>query len=143
MKQRRIIALLAMVIVLVLSIGMMVACNEECEHAYDNACDTDCNLCGETRTTTHAFANVWTPGDTTHFYACTVCGTKKDETAHTFATVWTSGDATHYYECTVCGAKKDEANHVYDEGCDADCNVCGAERTVDAAHTFDNPCDPE
>ena len=114
MKQRRIIALLAMVIVLVLSIGMMVACNEECEHAYDNACDTDCNLCGETRTTTHTFANVWTPGETTHFYAC-----------------------------TVCGAKKDEANHVYDEGCDADCNVCGAERTVDAAHTFDNPCDPD
>ena len=46
-------------------------CTPACSHAYDNACDTACNLCGATRTTSH------TPGPAataTKDQTCTVCG---------------------------------------------------------------------
>ena len=47
-------------------------CTPACAHTYDNACDTACNLCGDTRTITH------TPGaaaTATTDQICTVCGT--------------------------------------------------------------------
>ena len=53
------------------------ACDADCnvcgdvrvpeEHRYDNACDTDCNVCGEVRTVEHSFDN---EGDED----CNVCG---------------------------------------------------------------------
>ena len=46
---------------------------------------------------------------------------------------------THYYEC-LCGDVKDVEEHIYDNDCDADCNVCEAER-VPAEHIYDNDCD--
>ena len=40
-------------------------------------------------------------------------------------------DDSHWYECAVCFAVMDtKAPHSYDNNCDADCNVCGATRTV-------------
>ena len=84
-------------------------------HTYDNACDTDCNVCGVTRTITHDHATVLTAGETTHWFACSVCGDKKDEVAHTFdKTVahsdYLKAEATaitkaQYYKSCVCGAK--------------------------------------
>ena len=84
-------------------------------HVYDNACDTDCNECGATRTITHDHADTLTAGETTHWYACSVCGDKKDETSHVFdKTVANSeylkAEATattkaQYYKSCVCGAK--------------------------------------
>ncbi len=47
-----------------------------CPHAYDNACDTDCNLCGEVRDIVHT----WNDGENTNgikTYTCTVCGATK------------------------------------------------------------------
>ena len=41
--------------------------------------------------------------------------------------------------CTICGAAS-EPNHQYDNACDAKCNVCEAEREVEA-HVYDNACD--
>lgn len=38
----------------------------DCNHVYDNACDTTCNLCGEVRTAPHNFVDG----------ICTICGEK-------------------------------------------------------------------
>ena len=86
-------------------------------HVYDNACDTDCNVCGATREITHDHADTLTAGDTTHWYACSVCGDKKDEAAHVFdKTVahsdYLKAEATattkaQYWKSCVCGAKSD------------------------------------
>ena len=82
-------------------------------HVYDNACDTACNVCNATRTITHDHADTLTAGDTTHWYACSVCGDKKDEAAHVFdQTVahsdYLKAEATatakaQYYKSCVCG----------------------------------------
>lgn len=51
----------------------------ECEHAYDNACDTTCNLCGAVRTVQHNLVHVdaVAPTDTENgnveYWHCTVC----------------------------------------------------------------------
>ena len=45
----------------------------------------------------------------------------------------------HYEEC-LCGKTTTPEDHVYDNACDANCNVCDAERTP-AAHVYDNACD--
>jgi len=53
-------------------------CALVCEHLFDNACDTDCNLCGEVRETTHVYEEIVVPP--TYFeegytlYLCGVCG---------------------------------------------------------------------
>ncbi|MBO7222414.1 MAG: hypothetical protein J6V37_05130 [Clostridia bacterium] len=46
MKQRRLIAVLAMVLVLVLCVGMLVACNK-CENHFDVDGDGKCDTCGD------------------------------------------------------------------------------------------------
>ena len=60
----------------------------------------------------------------------------------------TSSDCTHAYDnacdadCNVCGEERTPADHVYDNACDADCNVCGEGRTP-AEHVYDNACDAD
>lgn len=59
---------------------------DKAEHVWDNACDTSCNTCGQTRTTEH----VWNAGEITtkptqakdgvKTYTCTVCSETKTET---------------------------------------------------------------
>ncbi|MBO5736994.1 MAG: hypothetical protein J6S04_04210, partial [Clostridia bacterium] len=101
------------------------ACDADCnvctatrtpaEHVYDNACDTDCNECGATRTITHDHADTLTAGETTHWYACSVCGDKKDEASHVFdktvanseylKEAATATTKAQYYKSCECGAK--------------------------------------
>ena len=77
-------------------------------HAYDNDCDTTCNTCGATRTVgAHVYDNAC---DTT----CNTCGATRAIT-HDHADTLTAGDTTHYYLCSVCGDKKDEVAHVFDK----------------------------
>lgn len=99
------------------SITVTYSLPEICNHAYDNACDTDCNLCGEERVTTHAYVGVIT----------------------TPATCGTAGVKT--YTCSVCGDSYTEAvastgKHTYTADCDTFCNGCGAERTVGAGGEY-------
>lgn len=85
-------------------------------HVYDNACDTTCNECGATRTIQHDHSETLTAGETTHWFECSVCGDKKDETAHVFNQNVSSPEylkestATKYvyYKSCVCGAKGSE-----------------------------------
>ncbi len=82
----------------------LTACGDKpCEHTYDNACDTICNICSEERTTTH------TPndddGDCTTAITCSDCGTVTTEarTAHE------GGEATcvNGKLCDFCGYEYD------------------------------------
>ena len=45
-------------------------------------------------------------------------------------------------DCNACGAVRTVNNHTYDNACDADCNTCGAVRTV-GDHAYDNAYDPD
>ena len=42
--------------------------------------------------------------------------------------------------CNICDETREIGNHVYDNDCDMDCNECGATRTV-GDHIYDNACD--
>lgn len=94
-----------------------------CEHAYDNACDADCNLCGEKRApaaheeeTLAAVAPTCTKAGLTEGKVCTVCGvvTKAQAvdpaTGHTEVTVegtpatCTTAGLTDGTSCSVCNA---------------------------------------
>ena len=94
-----------------------------CEHAYDNACDADCNLCGEKRATAAhveetvaAVAPTCTKAGLTEGKVCTVCGvvTKAQAvdpaTGHTevavpgVAATCTKSGLTDGTACSVCKA---------------------------------------
>ena len=91
-----------------------------CQHTYDDACDADCNLCGEERT----------PSE--HVYEddcdvdCNVCGEERTPSEHVY-------DDDCDVDCNVCGDVR-EITHAYDDDCDTECNVCGNPR--DAVHTY-------
>ncbi len=69
-----------------------------CDHKYDNACDTDCNKCGETRETTHAYGDYISNNDATY-----------------------EADGTKTRTCSVCGLN----DTVVDEGSKLDINADG------------------
>ena len=88
-----------------------------CLHTYDNACDKDCNVCGEERTPAeHHYDEVCDE-------SCNVCGDTRVAEAHTYDNAC---DAV----CNVCDAERIVSGHVYDNEYDAKCNVCGDERKV-------------
>lgn len=93
------------------------------EHAYDNGCDTDCNVCGLLRAAQHTYDNACDS-------ECNEC--KATRTApHAYGTEYVKTDADqHWLECSLCGMKKNIANHIYDNNCDEYCNVCYHQRTV-------------
>ena len=132
-------------------------------HTYDHACDTDCNVCGVTRTTTHNYKTSWSSDKTNHWHECSVCKDKKDVAAHTpgaeatetkaqtcttcgyvikaalghkhkFAETWTTDDAGHWYACSGCAEKGSYAAHDFENACDKDCSVCGFTRETE--HKF-------
>ena len=98
------------------------------QHVYDNDADTDCNVCGYTRTVatthTHIYGG-WSIDEANHWRECadTHCPDKaasiKDKTAHTFE--WkvdreatTTAAGLKHEECSVCGYKRSE-NTVIDK----------------------------
>ena len=99
---------------------------DKCEHSYDNACDKNCNKCGEVRVTEHVYSNACDA-------SCNVCGATRTPAAHVY-------DNACDASCNVCLTTRTPSAHVYDNNCDASCNVCGATRTP-AAHVYDNACD--
>lgn len=83
-------------------------------HAYDNACDATCNVCGYTRAITHTYATEWSKDATNHWHSCSVCGAKGDVAAHAFTvdsatTATLKAEATstakaQYWKSCACGA---------------------------------------
>jgi len=133
-------------------------------HIYDNDCDADCNSCGEKRNTGHTYSTAYSKNATGHWYACIVCGSKKDSAphipgpaatesseqtctacgyvrqprlnhTHDYQKAWTSDEEGHWHACTGCEVQKDFKEHTYEDSCDADCNVCGY--ITKTAHTYD------
>ena len=140
-------------------------------HIYDDDADATCNVCGYERTITppaheHSYGE-WSKDSTNHWHECTdaACpdraGSIKDTAAHVYdddadadcnvcgyeRTItppahehsygdWSKDSTNHWHECTdpACPDRadsvKDTAAHIYDNDADADCNVCGYERTV-------------
>ncbi|MBE6958701.1 MAG: hypothetical protein E7447_06090 [Ruminococcaceae bacterium] len=70
-------------------------------HAWDNACDTDCNNgCGLTRTTEHTYETAFSSDATGHWYACSICGDKKDFAVHTPGPEATTTSAQLCLDCS-------------------------------------------
>ena len=121
------------------------------DHAFENACDTDCE-CGYERTVTHDYS-VTDYDDAQHWKKCSVCG-EVDESAiadHEFDnacdtdcacgyerdvephdySVTDYDDARHWLICSECGAVDEStiADHEFENACDTDCD-CGYERSI-------------
>ena len=128
-------------------------------HKYTNACDTICDLCGESREITHSYKDTWNQGPTQHWHACSVCREKTDVTDHTpgpeptdknpqvctvcnyilkpalghehdYAQAWSTDDNGHWHTCSGCEEKDGYAVHEFENACDPDCATCGYTRTV-------------
>ena len=72
-----------------------------CEHTYDNACDTTCNVCEEVREVgEHVYDNACDAD-------CNECGAERTVGEHNYETVVTAPtcitDGYTTYTCTVCG----------------------------------------
>jgi hypothetical protein len=120
-------------------------------HAYDHACDTDCNVCGKVRTVTHDYHTAWSKDASKHWHECRICGDKKDEATHTNGAAATE---TTPQTCTVCGyiiasatghvshTPKTEwssnATHHWNE-----CTGCSDQEINKTAHSYDNDCDAD
>ncbi len=100
-----------------------IDCGYQCLHTYDNACDTTCNKCQASRSTTHTYDNAC---DTT----CNVCQATRS-TTHTYDNAC---DTT----CNICKATR-SVTHSYSNACDTTCNICEATRSV--THSYSNECD--
>lgn len=134
------------------------------DHAYDNPCDPDCNMCGLTRDVAHKFSTAWSKNSKEHWHTCSLCGEKTDvgshypgpaateekaqlcltcgltmtpklNHTHEYESTWTSDETGHWHACDGCEDQKDLAEHVYDDPCDPDCNICGYR--TNTAHSYD------
>lgn len=127
------------------------------KHTYTHGCDKDCNVCGLTRETEHKFKKTWSANNQNHYHSCANCGEKTDIAAHvpgaaptetnpqkckicsyvlqpalshthTYSQTITMDEDAHWYDCSGCEEKKDYKAHMFDNGCDAQCDVCGFTR---------------
>ena len=132
-------------------------------HTYDHACDTDCNVCGVTRTITHDYKSTWSKDGQNHWHECSVCKDKKDVAVHTpgaeateynpqtctacgyvikpalghkhnYDVNWTTDEKGHWYACSGCNEKDSFAEHDFENDCDTDCSIC--EYTREIEHVF-------
>ncbi len=129
-------------------------------HTYDHGCDTDCNVCGATRTTSHNFSTEWKNDKSGHWHECTECGEKEASAAHVpgpeptdttdqvctvcayvikpslshehvYADKLTGDETGHWYPCNQCDDQKDLAPHDFDNDCDEICDTCQFRRTIE------------
>ena len=123
------------------------------DHAYDHACDIDCNVCGETRETIHDYRDtVITPDCENSGYVihtCFICGDtyvddRVDALGHRYQLIEVVNptcvtDGKKVYVCQNCDDSYTEAipatgQHTYEFSCDETCDECGYVR--DDAHNF-------
>ena len=97
---------------------------------------TVCSVCnlqyGEVNAQNHDWVNARYEKTATHHQKICPCGERAPVAAHSGGTATCKAKAV----CSECGEVYGElAAHTYDNACDADCNVCGEDRTP-AAHVF-------
>ena len=126
------------------------------EHEWTGECDTDCGVCGTTRTDVPAHTLDYACKDAdgncnvcstmvtlaSHTYSaecdvmCNVCfDERSDAKAHTTDFACKDADG----KCNVCSAMVTLASHTYSADCDTVCDVCGDVREAQA-HTTDKAC---
>lgn len=95
-----------------------------CAHKFDNAWDTECNLCGAVREApdkpTESCEHEY---DNNCDNTCNKCNEKREVSAHVY-------DNDCDADCNICGNTRTPADHVYDDEYDADCNICGHTRNM-------------
>lgn len=106
----------------------------ECKHEYDSGEVTKEATC---------------TSDGTRVRTCKICNATKNETIEKLGHAYDDGEIVTpagcievgemLYHCTRCDKTKNEeippAGHSYENDCDADCDICGNERTVE--HNYD------
>ncbi|MBQ7358378.1 MAG: hypothetical protein IJW65_06560 [Clostridia bacterium] len=131
----------------------------ECPHDWAGTCNAECGLCGEIRTVTHDYdTSKYVYSETTHWYACSICGAKNNETSHAydnscdttcnadgcgytrttthrFSSSWTKDASGHWHVCSVCKETTTTEKHAYDNVCDTTCGTCNYRRTVEHAYS--------
>ena len=107
-----------------------------CDHVYDNACDTTCNKCGAIR---EVAGHVYVDGECIH------CGAIDpdyipeepeipDAPTHNFHVFDDCNDAT----CNECNYVRVVVGHVFDDCVDATCYMCDYVREEVPGHLFGN-----
>ncbi len=107
------------IFLMTLSLVLVLAACGECEHVYDNGCDTACNECGEQRATEHS----WSGPDCDSARQCTECGLADGEPLGHNPNE-DDGDCTTDITCSVCGeitTNKKSAHEPYED--DNDCTT--------------------
>jgi hypothetical protein len=97
-----------------------------CEHAYDDECDSECNICSTLREAPHNFTNGCDAD-------CNNCGETRTPGEHQYTNCEDSG-------CNICGAGREAVHCVWDNCFDSVCNVCEYERFT-PSHIYDNHID--
>ena len=101
---------------------------EECDHTYNNDCDTDCNVCGDVREVgDHVYDHVCDPD-------CNECGMIREVSGHVYND---NCDAV----CNTCGEVRQTGVHIYSSVYDANCIICGDLRmdshvTINGVHYY-------
>jgi len=110
-------------------------------HVYDDACDSDCNICGYVTETAHSFDGDWMTDASGHWSVCTVCGHTSEPAVHVSVEEATD---TKAQLCAVCGYEMAPAllhNHEAGESWSYDNDLhwkaceCG-EKLEEAPHTW-------
>lgn len=120
-------------------------------HAYDNACDSDCNVCPATREVEgHKY-------DDCTDVECNTCGTKREAQEHDYENACASKCSKCGFEreveghkyancdavvCSECNEPRIAPGHTFSNDCDAECNVCGTTRTP-KDHVYSGVCDAD
>ena len=131
------------------------------DHAYDNACDTDCNVCGEEREITHDYRDTEIVPDCENsgytIHTCSVCGHtyvdgRVEALGHDYVPLSAEpptcvADGFERFICQNCGDSYTETlpatgKHTYDYICDEICNVCGYVRDDAHMYTFMGTVEP-
>ncbi len=93
-------------------------------HKFDNECDTTCNSCSYTRTTSHK-------GGTATCTTKAKCATCGKEYGSLVACDYAAATCTAPKICKVCGATSgSKLGHKYTNVCDTSCNTCKATRKI-------------
>lgn len=103
-------------------------------HAYENGCDSKCDVCGVERTAPHAPEKAWTSDKTGHWYSCGDCGRQVSFAQHVPGAAATISSAQR---CTECGFEMAPIlphDHVYDGSGSSHTHAChcGELYTADA-----------
>ena len=75
-------------------------------HDFENACDTDCGICGYVREISHVYGESWHNDGENHWHTCIVCDEEADHEAHTPGAEATADTAQ---TCLICGYEIAEA----------------------------------